>query len=55
MSPAGYSDCLPKIWDKTFSTNCNNGSLVIPVINLKSNVLATGTGTEDEPYVIKTN
>ena len=26
-----------------------------PVINLKSTVLATGTGTSDDPYIIKTN
>ena len=26
-----------------------------PVINLNSNVLATGTGTSTDPYVIQTN
>ena len=26
-----------------------------PVINLKSDVLASGTGTTNDPYIIKTN
>ena len=56
MSSAGIDGYLPKIWSGMGeSQNFNNSSHVHPVINLKANVLASGTGTSADPYVIQTN
>ena len=67
MSPSGFNVEYDSATEWFVSTNGNVGSSglynanglgsvsVRPVINLKSDVLATGTGTSSDPYVIQTN
>ena len=38
-----------------YSTAYNYVYGLRPVINLNANILATGTGTSSDPYVVKTN
>ena len=59
MSPTGADDDGASVWNVgsvgnfnlnfVFVTNC----VVRPVISLKAGLLATGSGTADDPYVIK--
>ena len=61
MSPAGYTSYNKnvRIWGVYYTGAINNTfDLAIglrPVINLNANVLATGTGTSSDPYVVQTN
>ncbi len=60
MSPAGFASTDAYVWyiNATGYVRLNYVSTSIslrPVINLKSDVLATGTGTTSDPYVIQTN
>ena len=60
MSPAGIYNDNARVWYVVTSGELagveSNSSLgLFPVINLKSDVLATGTGTSSDPYVIQTN
>ena len=59
MSPAGFSSSSANEWH-VYDTGVNyysvsNAISLRPVINLNSNVLATGTGTLSDSYVVKTN
>jgi len=62
MTPAGYFN--PAAWKKNYAMvfSAYNNLWIIdpvydyalrPVINLKSDVVITGTGTMTDPYVIK--
>ena len=65
MSPAGFrsssnynGDVVDWYIDETGEVRTDNGLYnpgLRPVINLKADVLAAGTGTKTDPYVIKTN
>ena len=59
MSPAGYfsTDSSSFVWSTTGDSLVVNSSRlgIYPVISLNSNVLATGTGTSTDPYVIQIN
>ena len=59
MSPGGVESSRAREWYVNTSgyaiTHGVDGGIGIrPVINLKSNVLATGTGTSTDPYVVQT-
>ena len=58
MSPAGAHDIYAKAWAFIYKGYINYydvvNSLVVPsVISLKDGLLATGSGTESDPYVIQ--
>ena len=58
MSPAGAYDIYAKAWAFIYKGYINYydvvNSLVVPsVISLKDGLLATGSGTESDPYVIQ--
>ena len=58
MSPAGAHDIYAKAWAFIYKGYINYydvvNSLVVPsVISLKNGLLATGSGTESDPYVIQ--
>ena len=63
MSPAGFASPNALAWGVLSSGNFNNGYSVFddslfslrPVINLNTGLLATGTGTSSDPYVVQTN
>ena len=60
MSPAGCTSVSSRLWyvAPTASLDVetvNHYYALRPVINLNADVLATGTGTSSDPYVIKTN
>jgi len=64
MSPGGFAPTHPnaRVWaaDHTGQITLNGVNHsgyepMRPVINLNANVLATGTGTSSDPYVIQTN
>ena len=61
MSPAGKNSEGNGLWvidDEGFSNTSfqsNRDANMRPVINLNANVIATGTGTSSDPYVVKTN
>ena len=44
VSPAGYINYF----------SVDSGRVVRPVISLKAGMLATGSGTSDDPYLIQT-
>ena len=57
MSPTGFSDSIARVWainasgDIRTSTVATAGTLR-PVLNLKANTLATGSGTSSDPFVV---
>jgi hypothetical protein len=60
MSPAGFRSTDACVW--YVSTSGNVSGIYVdrnyglhPVINLNTGLLATGTGTSDDPYVVQTN
>ena len=59
MSPAGTSAGYPYVWDINTAGFVNDINRVYstsrlrPVINLKANVDATGTGTAQDPYLVQ--
>ena len=58
MSPGG-ADTVAVAWDVdsigNFSNDYVGGAYVVrPVISLKAGLLATGSGTSDDPYLIQT-
>ena len=58
MSPAGAFSSSAGAWSvnvdgSIYSYNVSYGSVVRPVISLKAGILATGSGTSDDPYVIQ--
>jgi prepilin-type N-terminal cleavage/methylation domain-containing protein len=61
MSPAGFWDSMQAYtWymfyqGNVLNRNTANSSGLRPVINLNANVIATGTGTSSDPYVVQTN
>ena len=61
MSPGGFygQDSIEWYVPKGSYLSCGNVyysiSSLVPVINLNANVLATGIGTETDPYVVQTN
>lgn len=60
MTPSGYNVRYTLVWriynsGTLYGFDITNFSQLRPVINLNANVLATGTGTSSDPYVIKTN
>ena len=56
MSPAGASTNNAIAWVVCYirSNSVGNFSKVCPVISLKAGILATGSGTSDDPYLIQT-
>ena len=56
MSPAGASTNNAIAWVVCYirSNSVGNFSEVCPVISLKAGILATGSGTSDDPYLIQT-
>lgn len=59
MSTAGYDEPYAYSWYITAAgmirtTDVQDGNNLRPVINLSSTVSAIGTGTENDPYVVKT-
>ena len=59
MSPAGANSSYALAWNFTAGGNIYNGYVssnfvVRPVISLKAGMLATGSGTSDDPYLIQT-
>ena len=61
MSPAGKGTSTPYVWGVVTSHILYHDYIkgdaysLRPVINLNANVLATGTGTKTDPYVVQTN
>ena len=60
MSPRGYDYSYASVWLITpdgwyLNGNVNLSYGVSPVINLKANVKAVGTGTISDPYVVQAN
>jgi len=60
MSPAGIDSTLSGVWyvvnvGSIYIDYVHDSGSLRPVINLKSDVLATGTGTSSDPYVVQTN
>ncbi len=60
MSTSGYYTSSAVVWGlasegSVFSSTLDSNRYLRPVINLKSDVMATGTGKLSDPYVIKTN
>ncbi len=58
MSPAYYqsyyeSSYIARFSDRISDTDVTNNSGIRPVINVKGDVVVTGTGTSSNPYVIK--
>ena len=57
MSPAGASNTDASAWSVGDAGNFGNfsvsSSVVRPVISLKAGMLATGSGTSDDPYIVK--
>ena len=59
MSPAGAHNNNAGAWSVSsagiiLDYNVNNNRVVRPVISLKAGMLATGSGTSDDPYLIQT-
>ena len=62
MSPGGFHSSSVAVevvitkdgWVGHNRVNTSSTLALLPVINLKSDVLATGTGTSSDPYVIQT-
>ena len=60
MSPAGFYSSVAYVWrvvnaGRVFIGNVDGYDGLRPVINLNTGLLATGTGTSDDPYVVQTN
>ena len=62
MSPAGFNFPSAGALDWVVDTSGAVGNYIVfnryglrPVINLNTGLLATGTGTSDDPYVVQTN
>ena len=58
MSPAGATSNNARAWRVSNDGRIGNGNVnvsgvVRPVISLKAGILATGSGTSDDPYVIQ--
>ncbi len=58
MSPAGFSGSYSDVWrvsstGDVYSSDVNITRALRPVLILKADTLATGTGTSNNPYVIK--
>ena len=60
MSPAGFDSSYSYEWriyanGNLYARYVNAVTYFAPVISLKNDILATGTGTSADPYVVKTN
>ena len=60
MSPVGFSSTGARDWRVSntggvLNRTVSGGSSLCPVINLNTGLLATGTGTSADPYVVQTN
>ena len=59
MNPSGFYYSYAVAWDVDvaggiYNDSVNTSRVVFPVISLKAGLLATGTGTTDDPYVVET-
>ena len=56
LSPGGFSD-IPRVWINGFMvytvSTPNPSFIVSPVISLKPDTIVAGTGTADDPYIVK--
>ena len=60
LTPRNFADNAIKFWEKYsnggFTGSDRNGAAIIPVINLKPDIIVTsGIGTAGDPYVISMN
>ncbi len=58
FGPAGFNNGNANAWNMNNTGNINNNNVnntnaVRPVINLKSDIAVTGTGTSTDPYVVE--
>ena len=58
MSPAGFYNPSASAWHvysdgSTYNADVNDTNGVRPVLNLSTNTLVSGSGTESDPYIVK--